>query len=221
MVLIGASGSGKTTLLRSIAALEVPDEGSIRVLDQELVFGQTRRLTEKELRAFRSEIGMVFQQYNLFPHMTVMENMLLAPIHVKRGRREEMEDLALKLLQKVGLGEMADRYPSQLSGGQQQRVAIARALAMQPALMLFDEVTSALDPQLVEEVERVIRNLVDTGMTMVLVTHELDFARAVADEIIFMENGLIAEAGPPSHILDNPQHESTDRFVRRARRETN
>ncbi|WP_239098737.1 amino acid ABC transporter ATP-binding protein [Micromonospora qiuiae] len=220
VVLLGASGSGKTTLLRSVAALETPDAGSIRVVSHQLDFGSAGKRThgEKELRAFRSDTGMVFQQYNLFPHLTVLENMTVAPRHVHGTGKAEAEAAAVKLLARVGLADKAGSYPLQLSGGQQQRVAIARALALNPRVMLFDEVTSALDPQLVEEVENVIQQLACDGMTMLLVTHELSFARAVADRIVFMSNGIVLETGTPAQILDNPAHEETRRFVKRAQR---
>ncbi|WP_433500809.1 amino acid ABC transporter ATP-binding protein [Sphaerimonospora sp. CA-214678] len=220
VVLIGASGSGKTTLLRSVAALETPDSGSIRVVSRRLDYGPAgkRSYGEKELRAFRSDIGMVFQQYNLFPHLTVLENMTVAPRHVHGVGKAEAEAAAIKLLARVGLADKAASYPLQLSGGQQQRVAIARALALNPRVMLFDEVTSALDPQLVEEVESVIQQLASDGMTMLLVTHELSFARAVADRIVFMSNGVVLETGTPAQILDDPECEETRRFVKRAQR---
>jgi polar amino acid transport system ATP-binding protein len=220
VVLIGASGSGKTTLLRSVAALETADEGSIQVVSHRLDYSGAGRkgLSERELREFRADIGMVFQQFNLFPHLSVLENMIVAPQHVHKQRRSEAIETAMALLTRVGLSDKADSYPAQLSGGQQQRVAIARALALRPRVMLFDEVTSALDPQLVEEVEKVIQQLATDGMTMLLVTHELAFARAVADRIVFMANGQVVEDGTPAAILDNPQREETRRFVRRAQR---
>ena len=220
VVLIGASGSGKTTLLRSIAALETPDEGTIQVVSRRLDYGRPvkKPFTERQLREFRSDIGMVFQQFNLFPHLSVLDNMIVAPQHIRRQKRSEAIETAMTLLTRVGLSDKAESYPVQLSGGQQQRVAIARALALNPRVMLFDEVTSALDPQLVEEVEKVIQQLATDGMTMVLVTHELSFARAVADRIVFMADGFVVEVGTPAEILDDPQREETRRFVKRAQR---
>jgi polar amino acid transport system ATP-binding protein len=215
--LIGPSGSGKSTFLRCINHLEQIDGGILEV-DGELV-GYRRQgdklyeLRDREVCEKRSEIGMVFQRFNLFPHMTALENVVEAPIHVKRERRAAAAEHARALLERVGLSDKADSYPAQLSGGQQQRVAIARALAMRPKLMLFDEPTSALDPELVGEVLDVMRGLAEEGMTMVVVTHEMGFARGVADAVAFMDRGVIVEAGPPAQVLGSPQHERTRAFL--------
>jgi polar amino acid transport system ATP-binding protein len=217
MCVIGPSGSGKSTFLRCINHLEKIDSGRLSV-DGELV-GYRRsgdklyELRESEVAQKRSEIGMVFQRFNLFPHMTAMQNVVEAPLHVKKESRPEVLDRAHQLLTRVGLIDKADAYPSQLSGGQQQRVAIARALAMRPKLMLFDEPTSALDPELVGEVLDVMRGLAEDGMTMVLVTHEIGFAREVGDSLVFMDDGVVVEAGPPREVLANPTHERTQAFL--------
>ncbi len=217
MCLLGPSGSGKSTFLRCINSLETLDGGSISV-DGELVGyreanGKLYELRDREVCRRRRDIGMVFQSFNLFPHMTVRENLVEAPVRVRGERPQEATDHALHLLTRVGLPHRADAYPRQLSGGQQQRVAIARALAMRPKLMLFDEPTSALDPELVGEVLDVIRALADDGMTMVIVTHEVGFAREVADSVVFMDDGVVVEAGPPEQVLGAPEHERTRSFL--------
>lgn len=211
-VLLGPSGSGKSTLLRCINQLETFEAGSIRI-DGELVGyqetptrgGRLRRLPEKTIAAQRARIGMVFQRFNLFPHMTALENVMEAPIHVAGADKDEARTAALHLLERVGMGGRADHYPAELSGGQQQRVAIARAMAMKPDLMLFDEPTSALDPELVGEVLAVLKDLAAEGMTMVIVTHEIGFAREVADIVAFMDDGVIVESGDPQSVIDDPQ----------------
>ena len=214
---IGPSGSGKSTFLRCINHLETIDAGTMTV-DGELV-GYRRRgdklyeLRESEVAKQRRDIGMVFQRFNLFPHMTALQNVMEAPCTVRRTAKKAARERALTLMERVGLGNRCDNYPSQLSGGQQQRVAIARALAMQPRLMLFDEPTSALDPELVGEVLDVMRGLAGEGMTMVVVTHEMGFAREVADSLVFMDEGRIVEAGVPREVLANPQHERTQAFL--------
>jgi polar amino acid transport system ATP-binding protein len=214
---IGPSGSGKSTFLRCINHLEAIDSGQMEV-DGELI-GYRRRgdklheLRESEVARQRRDIGMVFQRFNLFPHMTAMQNVMEAPCTVRRTPRKAAREQAAALLDRVGLGNRLDNYPAQLSGGQQQRVAIARALAMQPRLMLFDEPTSALDPELVGEVLDVMRSLAREGMTMVVVTHEMGFAREVADSLVFMDEGRIVEAGVPREVLSNPRHERTQAFL--------
>jgi polar amino acid transport system ATP-binding protein len=218
VVLIGQSGSGKTTLIRTINGLEIIDKGTIRVRDIELVrseHGKSVHPQEGVLRAVRAEVGMVFQQFNLFPHMTVLENVMSGPVHVRQLKQAEARERAMTLLRRVGLEDKAERRPHELSGGQQQRVAIVRALAMQPEVMLFDEVTSALDPELVGEVLAVMRKLADEGMTMIVVTHEMQFARDVADRVIFMEAGQIVEAGSPTQIFGAPTEQRTAVFLRR------
>jgi polar amino acid transport system ATP-binding protein len=217
--LLGPSGSGKTTFLRCINQLETIDGGRIWV-DGELMGyddrdGRLYRLKNKQIAAQRREIGMVFQRFNLFPHMTAIENVMEAPIQVKGEGKKETRVRAQALLDRVGLGDRCTAYPAQLSGGQQQRVAIARALAMQPKLMLFDEPTSALDPELVGEVLAVMRELADEGMTMIVVTHEMSFARDVADTVVFMDAGVVVEAGRPREVLGNPQHQRTKTFLTR------
>ena len=196
--IIGYSGAGKSTLVRLINALERPTSGTVTVLGTDIT-----SLSETKLRPIRQKIGMIFQQFNLFPHMTALENVMEAPIHVQHQSKKAARDLAVAELQRVGLGDRMDYYPSQLSGGQQQRVAIARALAMKPEIMLFDEPTSALDPELVGEVLNVMRSLAKEGMTMVCVTHEIGFAREVADQIVFMDGGVVVEKGGPD-IIDHP-----------------
>ncbi len=217
MCVIGPSGSGKSTFLRCINHLEKIDAGRLSV-DGELVGYRERgnnlyELPDREVCRKRSEIGMVFQHFNLFPHMTALENLIEAPIRVKRESRSTAVTRARALLERVGLNEKVDAYPNQLSGGQQQRVAIARALAMQPKLMLFDEPTSALDPELVGEVLDVMRGLAKDGMTMIVVTHEMGFAREVGDSLVFMDSGAIVEKGAPRDVLTNPQHERTRSFL--------
>lgn len=208
VVIIGPSGSGKSTVLRCINRLESIQAGIIRFSGEEIN-------PKTDLCALRTNIGMVFQRFNLFPHKTVLENIIEAPIQVKKIARSKAISTALQLLERVGLSEKRDVYPSQLSGGQQQRVAIARALAMSPKIMLFDEPTSALDPELVGEVLGVMKSLADEGMSMIVVTHELGFAREVADRVIFMDQGIIVETGTPKEFFGNPQHQRTKLFLSR------
>ena len=215
--IIGPSGSGKSTLLRCINHLEKINAGRLWV-DGDLVGyreygGRLHELRERQICADRAQIGMVFQQFNLFPHMTVLDNVIEAPTRVKKMPRDEAVDLAGQLLDRTGMRDKADAYPKQLSGGQQQRAAIARALAMEPKLMLFDEPTSALDPELVGDVLAVMRDLATSGMTMIVVTHEMGFAREVGDELIFMDNGVVVETGPPREVLANPAHNRTKAFL--------
>ncbi|SDB98392.1 ectoine/hydroxyectoine ABC transporter ATP-binding protein EhuA [Shouchella lonarensis] len=220
VALIGPSGSGKTTIIRMLMTLERPTEGIIEI-DGEMLWhkevnGKLVSANEKHLRAMRGKVGMVFQQYNLFPHMTIMKNCTTAPIHVLGIRKEEAEARALEMLEKVGLSDKVDMYPAQLSGGQQQRVAIARSLVMQPQVLLFDEVTAALDPELVGEVLEVIRDIAAEGnTTMMLVTHEMDFAADVADQVLFLDNGQIAEQGPPEKVIHAPKTERLQAFLSR------
>lgn len=222
VAMIGPSGSGKSTLLRCINLLSVPEGGRITVGDQSIEFNgkHTALPSEKKLAKFRASTGMVFQHFNLFPHMTALQNVMEGPVTVLKTPKAEAEAAARELLKKVGLLERADYYPDKLSGGQKQRVAIARALAMKPAVMLFDEATSALDPELVGEVLNVIKGLAKEGMTMILVTHEIGFAREVADQVIFMRDGVVAECGPPSVVIDNPRQESTRAFLGRFKSST-
>ncbi|WP_344646704.1 amino acid ABC transporter ATP-binding protein [Cryptosporangium japonicum] len=217
MCILGPSGSGKSTFLRCINHLEKINAGKLWV-DGQLVGYQERggklhELSEKHIAAQRRDIGMVFQRFNLFPHKTVLDNVIEAPVQVKKERKADARDRARTLLDRVGLGAKVDNYPAQLSGGQQQRVAIARALAMRPKLMLFDEPTSALDPELVGEVLDVMRALAEDGMTMVVVTHEIGFAREVGDSLVFMDGGVVVESGPPREVINNPQHERTKSFL--------
>lgn len=205
--IIGASGSGKSTLLRCINALEEASSGTIEVDGNDI----TR--ADGNINKYRQDIGMVFQQFNLFPHMTVLKNISFAPVALKLKTKAEAEETALKLLRRVDLEEKANVYPEQLSGGQQQRVAIARALAMNPDVMLFDEPTSALDPEMVGEVLNVMKKLAKEGMTMIVVTHEMGFAREVADRVIFIDEGFIVEEGPPSEIFGNPKNQRTINFL--------
>ncbi|GAA6165650.1 amino acid ABC transporter ATP-binding protein [Pelagimonas sp. KU-00592-HH] len=207
IVVCGPSGSGKSTLIRCINKLEDYHGGSINVLGTELDDNLDH------IDEIRRETGMVFQHFNLFPHMTILENCTLAPILVRKQPRAEAEQIAMEYLTKVKIPEQADKYPGQLSGGQQQRVAIARALCMRPEIMLFDEPTSALDPEMISEVLDVMVSLADEGMTMICVTHEMGFARQVADRVIFMADGEIVEQGPPDQFFDNPQHERTRTFL--------
>ncbi|MFJ5958647.1 amino acid ABC transporter ATP-binding protein [Paenarthrobacter sp. NPDC092416] len=217
--LIGPSGSGKSTMLRCINHLETIDGGELTVdgahVGYELRGNVLHEIKEAEACRRRTEIGMVFQQFNLFPHMTVMENLIEAPTRVKKEKRSVAKARAMDLLRRVGLENKAEAYPRQLSGGQQQRVAIARALAMEPKLMLFDEPTSALDPELVGEVIQVMNDLARSGMTMIVVTHEMEFARAAADVVVFMADGWIVEHGTPDELLNNPQNERTKAFLAR------
>lgn len=217
VVLLGPSGSGKSTFLRLIDHLEKLDAGRLRV-DGELVGyrernGRLHEMTDREISRQRTEIGMVFQRFNLFPHLTVLDNITLAPMHVKGETRSTAEDTAHELLARVGLADRHASFPTQLSGGQQQRVAIARALAMRPKLMLFDEPTSALDPELVGEVLAVMGELAEEGMTMMVVTHEIAFAREVADRVVFMDGGEILEQGPPAEVLAAPTNERFRAFL--------
>jgi polar amino acid transport system ATP-binding protein len=215
--IVGPSGSGKSTFLRCINHLEKVDAGRLSV-DGELVGyrehgGKLYELKEREVAAKREQIGMVFQRFNLFPHMTVIDNIIEAPVRLKKATKAVAYERAEEMLERVGLVDKRNAYPNQLSGGQQQRVAIARALAMRPKLMLFDEPTSALDPELVGEVLDVMRQLADDGMTMVVVTHEIGFAREVGDALIFMDEGVVVESGRPRDVLSNPQHARTQAFL--------
>jgi ABC-type polar amino acid transport system ATPase subunit len=209
LMIVGPSGSGKSTLLRCINHLEVPDEGRI------VVDGITVNNEESHINAVRAEVGMVFQRFELFPHLTVLDNICLAQEKVRRRTRRESEEVARQLLEKVGIPEQAAKHPAQLSGGQQQRVAIARALAMQPKIMLFDEPTSALDPEMIKEVLDVMLDLASEGMTMVVVSHEMGFARAAAHQVAFMDQGRIVEQGAPETIFGSPQHDRTKLFLSR------
>ncbi len=207
VVLMGPSGSGKSTFIRTFNALEAYQNGKI------IIDGITLSHDLRNIETIRREVGMVFQQFNLFPHLTVLQNITLAPIWVRRWTKAKAEELAMQLLERVGILEQAQKYPEQLSGGQQQRVAIARALAMQPKIMLFDEPTSALDPEMVREVLDVMRNLARDGMTMVVVTHEVGFAREVADRVILMDSGCLVESATPDTFFTNPQEERTRKFL--------
>ena len=207
--LIGASGSGKSTLLRCVNLLERVDEGTI-VVDGEVVTG-----TKVDVNALRQQIGIVFQAYNLFPHMTVLQNVTLGPVHARKLSKSEAHARARELLMLIGLEDKADEYPDRLSGGQQQRVAIVRALAMTPSLMLLDEITSALDPQLIGEVLALVRSLASEGMTMIIATHEMGFAQEVADKVCFLDEGVIREEGPPSQIFSAPRETRTREFLQR------
>ena len=215
---IGPSGSGKSTLLRCATFLETVDSGSIRYMGTPAVttdeYGNANYVSPAELRRIKQYYGLVFQQFNLFPHRTVLKNVTDAPIHVQKRDREEVRETAAELLRKMGLADKADAYPCQLSGGQQQRVAIARALAMKPEILFFDEPTSALDPELTGEVLKVIKQLAEEDMTMVIVTHEMPFARAVSDRVIFMDGGVIGEQGAPENVFGSPQQERTKQFLR-------
>ncbi|MFD0663874.1 amino acid ABC transporter ATP-binding protein [Thermocatellispora tengchongensis] len=217
LVVLGPSGSGKSTLLRTINHLEKVDRGTVRV-DGELL-GYRRsgdrlyELREREILRRRTQIGFVFQNFNLFPHLTVRQNITEAPVHAQRRPRAEADALAVRLLERVGLADKADAYPGTLSGGQRQRVAIARALALEPKVLLFDEPTSALDPELVGEVLSVMKDLAGGGTTMIVVTHEIGFAREVADTVAFMDAGRVLELGPPAQVLDDPAHERTRAFL--------
>tara|TARA_B100001142_G_scaffold325752_1_gene379918 strand:- start:57 stop:794 length:738 start_codon:yes stop_codon:yes gene_type:complete len=207
VVVLGPSGSGKSTFIRTINGLEEHNSGTIKVNGTEL------NNNVKNIEKIRSEVGMVFQQFNLFPHLSVLRNITLAPQKVKKLPKSEAEDLAMGLLERVGIPEQAQKFPSQLSGGQQQRVAIARALAMQPKIMLFDEPTSALDPEMIKEVLDVMTELARSGMTMICVTHEMGFAKEVADRFLFFDEGLIVESGTPEHFFENPQEDRTKLFL--------
>ncbi|MFF0489376.1 amino acid ABC transporter ATP-binding protein [Nocardia sp. NPDC004068] len=215
--ILGPSGSGKSTLLRVVNHLEKVDAGTVRVAGELVGYrrkgAKLHELSEREILRQRARIGFVFQNFNLFPHLTVLENVALAPVSTQRRRRSEVEAEALELLDRVGLADKAREYPRRLSGGQQQRVAIARALALRPQVVLFDEPTSALDPELVGEVLDVIRDLARDGATLVIVTHEIGFAREVADTVVLMDAGRIVEQGPPAQVLDNPTHARTRAFL--------
>jgi general L-amino acid transport system ATP-binding protein len=207
LVIAGPSGSGKSTWIRTINRLEEHQRGDI------IVDGIELSNDIRNIAAIRSEIGMVFQHFNLFPHLTVLQNITLGPIRVRKVRREQAEERAMQLLTRVGIPEQASKYPAQLSGGQQQRVAIARALAMDPKIMLFDEPTSALDPEMISEVLDVMRELAESGMTMLVITHEMGFAKAAADRMAFFDAGQIVEIGPPEQIFEDPQHQRTQLFL--------
>lgn len=211
IVVIGPSGSGKTTFLRCLNTLETPTSGSVTIDEQTVDF--SKPLSKKQIMAFRKQSAMVFQHYNLFPHMTALENVMEGPVTVQKQDKKLARKKAEQLLTKVGLGEKINEYPFQLSGGQQQRVGIARALALEPKVMLFDEPTSALDPELVGEVLQVMKDLAAEGMTMVVVTHEMRFAKGVADEVLFMDEGRIVERGKPEDIFNHPTEERTQRFL--------
>jgi ABC-type histidine transport system ATPase subunit len=216
--ILGSSGSGKSTLLRCINLLEVPSGGEIRVNGEALnlkpgKYGDLEPVDQKQITRIRSRLSMVFQSFNLWSHMTILENIIEAPIHVLGKSKDEAISHARELLDKVGISEKADVYPAMLSGGQQQRVAIARALAMEPEALLFDEPTSALDPELVNEVLKVMRQLADEGRTMIVVTHEMGFAREVSDQVIFLHEGKIEEQGPPDKVFDNPESERFKQFL--------
>ena len=217
VVIIGPSGAGKSTYLRSLNHLEKPTSGKIWI-DDKLIEDRVNshnqvKLPHKERAAILLEMGMVFQRFNLFPHKTALQNVMLAPMNVKGVPEKEAKEKAVKLLNQVGLGDKLDSYPAKLSGGQQQRVAIARALAMEPKMMLFDEPTSALDPELVGDVLNVMKELAEEGMTMLVVTHEMGFAREVADRVVFMYDGAILEEGSPKEIFTNPKHDRTRQFL--------
>lgn len=212
LTIIGPSGSGKSTLLRCINFLEVPEHGEV-TLDNITI--DTKQISKSDIRHLREKATMVFQNYNLFKHKTAIENVMEGLLVVKKMTKKEAYDIAIKYLEKVGLLDRIDYYPSQLSGGQQQRVGIARALAMNPKVILFDEPTSALDPELIGEVLEVIRNLAKEGITMIIVTHEIQFAKEIANRVIFMDNGTIIEDGSPKEVLENPTHERTKSFLKR------
>ncbi len=207
IVIFGPSGSGKSTFIRTINRLEEHQQGTI-IVDGIELSNNVRNIT-----AIRKEVGMVFQQFNLFPHLTVLDNVSLGPIQVRKWKKQKAEEIAMDLLEQMGIPEQAEKYPGQLSGGQQQRVAIARALAMQPKIMLFDEPTSALDPEMIKEVLDVMVDLAKSGMTILAVTHEMGFARAVANRMIFMDEGVIVESGPPVQIFEHPQEDRTKLFL--------
>ena len=212
---LGPSGGGKSTLLRCLTQLETIDDGLVEV-DGDILFKDGKYAPKQDLSRITLKIGLVFQNFNLFPHLSVMDNLITAPMRVKKMPRAQAEKTALGLLERVGLSDKVNYYPYQLSGGQQQRVAIARALALDPEVLFFDEPTSALDPELTGEVLRVIRSLADKRMTMIIVTHEMGFARGVSDRIIFMENGVIVEDGPPEQLFDNPKNPRTRDFLTNA-----
>ncbi|MCG2023005.1 amino acid ABC transporter ATP-binding protein [Staphylococcus epidermidis] len=209
VAIIGPSGSGKSTLLRCMNLLDVPSKGKVIFEDNELTQHNV------QLDNLRQKMGMVFQNINLFPHKKVIENVMLAPLLLHKDSKDQLKEKALYLLEKVGLKDKADSYPNQLSGGQKQRVAIARALAMEPDVMLFDEPTSALDPEVVGDVLKVMRQLANEGMTMVIVTHEMNFAKEISDKVVFMADGVVVESGTPQNIFENPQHSRTQNFLSR------
>ncbi|WP_125666655.1 amino acid ABC transporter ATP-binding protein [Paenibacillus baekrokdamisoli] len=213
LVIIGPSGSGKTTLLRCMNVLEMPSSGSITIGQAQLTFQQGLKPKQAEILALRKQSGMVFQSYHLFPHLTALENVMEGQITVKKRPRKEAQAKAMVLLEKVGLADKGEAYPHQLSGGQQQRVGIARAMSIDPELLLFDEPTSALDPELVRDVLKVIKRLAEEGRTMMIVTHEMKFAREVADRVMLMDNGVIIEEGPPAQLFNQPQQERTRQFL--------
>lgn len=213
--ILGPSGSGKSTLLRCLTQLETIDDGDVRICADTL-FSQGKYAPKEDLGKIALKVGLVFQNFNLFPHMTVIDNIITAPVRVKKIPKPEAIKIAHELLKKIGLSDKADYYPFQLSGGQQQRVAIARALALEPEILFFDEPTSALDPELTGEVLKVIRSLADKHMTMIIVTHEMNFARSVSDRIIFMENGVIVEDGAPEELFNNPKSPRTKEFLMHA-----
>lgn len=215
LVIIGPSGSGKSTLLRCLNVLEKPTTGTIVIGDTGIAFAGGLKARQADVLKLRRQSGMVFQAYHLFPHMTALQNVMEGPVTSLRRPKEEARERALKLLEKVGLGEKADAYPHQLSGGQQQRVGIARAMSIDPQLLLFDEPTSALDPELVREVLKVIGELAQEGRTMIIVTHEMKFAREVADRVILIDEGVIVEEGPPEQLFGNPKQERTRQFLSR------
>ncbi|SHH12808.1 ectoine/hydroxyectoine ABC transporter ATP-binding protein EhuA [Virgibacillus chiguensis] len=222
VAIIGPSGSGKTTIIRMLMTLEEPTSGDIIVNGTNLwkmeKKGKLVRANEKHLRAVRGDIGMVFQHFNLFPHMTILENCMTAPLHVKKEGKEAVKQRSLEMLERVGLSDKVDQYPSQLSGGQKQRVAMARALVMRPKIMLFDEVTSALDPELVAEVLQVIRDIAkNDDMAMILVTHEMDFALDIADKVLFLDEGVIAEQGTAREVIEHSNNERLQEFLHRFR----
>lgn len=212
-VVIGPSGSGKTTLLRCLNLLEIPNEGEITLGDMTIAFHKDAKLSEKEIISFRKQTGMVFQGFNLFPHMNVLQNVMEGQVTVLKRSKDEAREKSRKLLAKVGLSEKENSYPYELSGGQQQRVAIARAMAMDPKIILFDEPTSALDPELEAEVLKVMKDLAVEGMTMVVVTHNMNFAKEVAHKVVFMEDGKILQEGSPEEIFKNPKNERMNRFL--------
>lgn len=219
VAILGSSGSGKSTLLRCINLLEIPDAGSIQIGQEKMNFGpQQKSISQKQMTSIRSKVGMVFQQFNLWMHLTVIENLILAPIHVLKQSKNEVVTRAQTLLKKVGLLDKQQAYPAQLSGGQQQRVAIARALMMQPQAMLFDEPTSALDPEMIGEVLQVIKNLAQEGMTMLIASHEMSFVRDVANKIIFLDQGKIVEEGQAKEIFANPKTQRLQKFLESVRR---
>jgi len=216
VVILGPSGSGKTTLLRCINLLEKPDDGEIQIGDHKI---NCKSVRKKDVLRLRRQTAMVFQQYNLFKHKTALENVMEALVVVRKYNREAARDISMQMLEKVGLSHKADAYPSQLSGGQQQRVGIARALALNPEVILFDEPTSALDPELIGEVLTVIRKIAQEGVTMIIVTHEMHFAREVSNHVVFMDGGKIIEQGAPADIFDHPKEERTRQFFKRLRPE--